>query len=405
VLGSGELMAFMFARTHPSLFRPSPEDIAAALDFDAYREYLAKRYDAELGWQNPRATSLTDEDCLGQPRVYTWDENGARTIRPLTSVDIITVGDSFTHGHEASDTETYPYRLQEITGLTVANYGVNGYGPLQATLQFERVAPRHPSAHWAILGIMYLDIERAPNAWRYALRRVAYEIFHFKPFVDISGPEPVMRANPNSPPAQTLEQLRAKVEAALDGDYWRLPRPAFPYLLHVAELAQSPAVVFDLQRRLLGANVFVEYQNPALVRGLRLVIERFLSSSRARGIQPLVLFMPQNKEDLSSLGQLVATLRKDHQDTRFLDLAEAALDWDRYNLNGTLCHPSPYGYDQIARFVAAAIKPSGPQSSPVPVGGRSDGGSQAAGTPPSSLRFATKAPISSATATSSGGGS
>jgi hypothetical protein len=70
--------------------------------------------------------------------------------------------------------------------------------------------------------------------------------------------------------------------------------------------------------------------------------------ARAHGLEPIVLFLPQKKGDLSSPARWIAALRDDHPDALFLDLADAPLDWDRYNLNRTVCQPSPYGYDQIA---------------------------------------------------------
>ena len=355
LLGSAELMAFLFTRTHGNLFRPGPEVVAQALDMAAYREFLATRYDQELGWRNPRATSMLLENCLGEPKRYTWNAAGARADGELRVVDIVAVGDSFTHGHDAADSETYPYRLQQITGAVVANYGVSGFDPLQATLQFERVAPRHAEARVAILGVMYENIARLPNAFRGAYRPISKEPFGFKPFVDVVGPEPVIRANPNAPPAVTPEELRARVETALESDYWRLPRASFPYLAGIAEVTTTRLFLFQVKKRLRGGDAFVEFEDPPLAAGLRRVIERFLSSAQAQGMAPVVLFLPENRQDLRSAAGLAAALEEDHPGALILDLADATLAWERYSLNGTRCHPSPYGYEQIARHVAAAL--------------------------------------------------
>jgi hypothetical protein len=69
----------------------------------------------------------------------------------------------------------------------------------------------------------------------------------------------------------------------------------------------------------------------------------------------IVLFLPENRQDLHSAAGLAAALEKDHPGALILDLADAALAWERYSLNGTRCHPSPCGYEQIARHVAAAL--------------------------------------------------
>lgn len=402
LLGAAELVAFLFTHTHAKFFRPGPELVAQALDMDAYREFLATRYDGELGWQNPRATSMLVENCLGEPRLYTWNVMGARAAGELLAVDVITVGDSFTHGHEASDGETWPSRLQQITGAVVANYGVNAFDPLQATLQFERVVQRHPEARVAILGVMYENILRIPNAYRGAYRPITQEPFGFKPFVDVSGPQPVVRDNPNQPPAANAEALRTRVEAALESDYWWLPRAAFPHLAGMVLVPATRVIRFHLQRRVFGRTGFVEYHDPALAAGMRAVIERFIASAEARGVAPVVLFMPQNRNDLSSAALLVATLRDERPQALLLDVAEGELDWSRYNLNGSLCHPSAYGYEQIARHVATALLERGLIDEAVRTARAPD---QVDGAPPSSLRRATKASISSATPGSIGGAS
>jgi hypothetical protein len=169
----------------------------------------------------------------------------------------------------------------------------------------------------------------------------------------------VVRDNPNAPPAETLEQLRARVEAALEADYWRLPRAGFPYLGGIVQAVQSRLFAFLVQRKVLGVKGAVEYGDPSLVRGLMHVIEQFLASTRARGVRPLVVFLPENENDRVSPARLIAELRGEHPDAVFVNFGEAAIDWERYDLVGSVCHPSPYGYDRIARFVSAAIIQNG----------------------------------------------
>ena len=45
---------------------------------------------------------------------------------------------------------------------------------------------------------------------------------------------------------------------------------------------------------------------------------------------------------------------------RVVDVAAGEMDWSRYNLenpaDGNVCHPSEYGYRQIARQLAAALR-------------------------------------------------
>lgn len=160
------------------------------------------------------------------------------------------------------------------------------------------------------------------------------------------------RRRPQSP-----EELRARVEAAIQQDYWGRPQASFPFLASVAKVLRTRTVLSAIEKKIWGSVGMLEYQDRALVRGLRRVIERFLDSARRQNLRPVVVFIPQNKHDLTSPDRLIAMLRGDRPDALFLNVGEATIDWERYNLNGTVCHPSPYGYHQIARHIALAIAP------------------------------------------------
>jgi hypothetical protein len=355
VLSMAELAAFAFAQAHPKMFAPDPETLDQALDFEGYTRFLATRYDEVVGWRNPQAETATIANCVGEPKHYRWDEHGARHTGAAGPVDVIVVGDSYTHGEEASDRESYPYRLRELSGLDVANYGVNAFDPLQATLLFERVAPLYPEASIAILGIMYENIRRLPNAYRGAYIPVAQEPYGFKPFVDVSQAQAAIQNNLNAPAARSPEELRARVEGAIAQDYWRRPQASFPYLASVVAMLHSRLFLKVVEDKIRASTIMREYSDPSLVAGLRHVIQRFLSSARRFQLRPVVAFLPENRLDRTSPERLIAALRADHPDALILNVGEARLVWERYNLSGTLCHPSAYGYDAIARYVAGAL--------------------------------------------------
>jgi hypothetical protein len=54
---------------------------------------------------------------------------------------ILAVGDSFTFGEALNDRDTWPAGLQRLTGRSVLNGGVSGYGFDQIVLRAERLAP------------------------------------------------------------------------------------------------------------------------------------------------------------------------------------------------------------------------------------------------------------------------
>jgi hypothetical protein len=73
-------------------------------------------------------------------QTFTTDSQGFRNPVSLRRADVALVGDSYVEGAYVSDDETVAIRLQELTGLTVANLGVSGYGSLQELKVLERYA-------------------------------------------------------------------------------------------------------------------------------------------------------------------------------------------------------------------------------------------------------------------------
>ncbi|MFZ2488860.1 MAG: GDSL-type esterase/lipase family protein [Anaerolineae bacterium] len=57
------------------------------------------------------------------------DARGARGPALPAPVDVAALGDSFTFGYGVNEAATWPARLAALTGLRIANLGVNGYGP------------------------------------------------------------------------------------------------------------------------------------------------------------------------------------------------------------------------------------------------------------------------------------
>src|SRR5215208_472024 len=79
-------------------------------------------YDPEIGWDSYR--------------------NGKR-VGPasLTSCGSA-FGDSFTHGDEVKDDEAWPFRLSQLLGCEIENFGVGGYGQDQAYLKYMKYRPK-----------------------------------------------------------------------------------------------------------------------------------------------------------------------------------------------------------------------------------------------------------------------
>ena len=77
---------------------------------------------------------LLDDKILGAvlaPNTSGYDEWGFRNKTVPQSVDIVAIGDSHTFGNTAKTAESWPSVLGQLTGRTVYNLGMGGYGPNQ----------------------------------------------------------------------------------------------------------------------------------------------------------------------------------------------------------------------------------------------------------------------------------
>ncbi len=85
-----------------------------------------------------------------RPLTFSTNRDGFPNLTDVDRADIALIGDSYIEGQSVSDEETAAVRLHELTGLTVANLGVSGYGSLQElkTLQKYAVPLRPRMVAW-----------------------------------------------------------------------------------------------------------------------------------------------------------------------------------------------------------------------------------------------------------------
>jgi hypothetical protein len=62
---------------------------------------------------------------------FSTDARGFRNPKTMDHADIVLIGDSYVEGYYVSDEETAAVRLAELSGRSVVNLGVSGYGTLQ----------------------------------------------------------------------------------------------------------------------------------------------------------------------------------------------------------------------------------------------------------------------------------
>jgi hypothetical protein len=130
-------------------------------------DYSRLRAAITAGWNGPEAEFIGDHEFSfrrppnahwsGRPRsnmaqlfnlpirasyqqTFSIDSRGFRNPVALDRADIVLVGDSYIEGAYVSDEETVAVRLRELTGRSVVNLGVSGYGTEQELKVFERYA-------------------------------------------------------------------------------------------------------------------------------------------------------------------------------------------------------------------------------------------------------------------------
>lgn len=129
--------------------------------------WLTGAFDRELGWTN-RASSGTG---VRADTPYNYNALGARSQREHTAepapgvLRVACFGESFTHGDEVGDLDTWPVQLEQLDArIEALNFGVGGYGPDQALLRMRREGLH--GARVALMGYMVENIGRSVNRYR-----------------------------------------------------------------------------------------------------------------------------------------------------------------------------------------------------------------------------------------------
>jgi len=349
-----ELLGFALTKTLPDLF-DQRQQILETLRPEQFEQFKQSVASDKLGWDNPAGETRRVRNCVGEEVTHTYSASRIRLHGAQASDAVVVVaGDSYTHGDEVADDATYPASLERILEAPVANLGVGGYGPEQALLKLEGLIDRFPKARVAVLSIMYENSRRMVNSYRPVYYRDTGIRFGLKPFLRDGEFQGLIGGDP----FHDFAALLKAADIAFDSDFWRRPRPQFPYALSTLRALSSPAFwVPLLDRTLIGLGIpqhRVFYSLPAIRADLRALYERFAAFARSRDIRPVVVFIPPYEQDRSSglLGIAAATDRQREAIT-FVNVG-ADFDWSRF-FRG--CHPSAEGYAMIAADVARAVRP------------------------------------------------
>lgn len=319
--------------------------------------FALEHSDPVYGWDSHGPKVAHDTTCVGSTVTYSYDVLGARLYsgyRPK-DVRIIVFGDSYTVGAEANDDDVYPAHLASLLGTSIANHGVGGYGPVLSFLNFQDKVGLYPNARIAILGVMYENIYRMMNSYW----PVLYDTFDYglKPHMS-NG---VITGFPGSEVFRDIKTFRTRAEIAYDEDFWAKPKFQFPWtfsLYRAIETNYFYFKVFQKNLRNIGIPEYtLAYKSEIITRNLISILNKFAQLSISNNLVPLVIFIPRNAYDTNSASEFLEKygFQLDNK-LGVVDVGRGLLDWDKYNIrtddSTNICHPSAYGYREIAKYMA-----------------------------------------------------
>ena len=334
----------------------------AGVSDESVRHYLANRYDADLGWDNFPGTQRDGRSVLHAPWTARYDASGAR-VSCLTGAAgngdpfVATYGDSFTHGDEVNDDETWQCALERRFQRRVTNYGVPGYGADQALLKIKRHWQQGKIAPITIFCVYEDDLRRALNRYRPFLAPDTHGTLGFKPSFRRSNDTVVLLPNPLHSEVSTVKEVKTLAISLIPTDYWARDAarvfPEFPYSM------QLLATVLRATRREASTLRFSDnIWNVPEGRAVMLhLLTEFTAGAKRYGTRPVLLMIP--KVNYSRDGRMTppykAFLREElagaRLDLQVIDVADASFDERKFNLLPFEGHPSAYGNEVIAAAV------------------------------------------------------
>ncbi len=323
-----------------------------ALSQEQYDEYVTSMTPPYMWSPKPNST-VQIPNCKGEVFSANYDRIGSRTYRGYShsKAQVLLVGDSYTHGDEVGDNDTIAAHLHSKHGIMSANLGVGGYSSVQALMMARRKTHEFKNAHTVVLGVMFENIRRNVNS--NSATFVTTSVFGVRPFVKDSNLVSVSERA--SAGRRQFQQLAEDLYAQ---DFWRRPDAEFPFALSLADLVTSRAFVLratSLMNKTIGSPQYsMDYSDEQLAEGLRVTTSAFIEWAKTAKVNPMVVFIPQNKFDRVSPIAWISRHAEAKQYFHVID--DATIDWDRYNqLSNGACHPSSYGYEKIAQAYAALL--------------------------------------------------
>jgi hypothetical protein len=347
-----ECLAFVHSRLQYGLYSGAHRYLPTITP-ELFAQFVASpRFDAELGWTAPSGSSVRRrENCVGNLWTATYEQGYRVGLGPAGGGDgaVALYGDSFVAGDEVNDNQTIASALYRKYGMPSLNFGVSAYGADQATLRFKKTLREGFRFSTAVLVVMHDDIRRMANSIRGVIGTGSTDP-GLKPYVRHGKYVPL---NYPKDYASFVEEAYRRFRE----DYWARPEARFPYTISLIRALWTPSFI----SRVMSAwrdQSFEYLVSNELRDSLQAVVFDFVETARANGIQPVVVFIPASKHTYRISEDFVARLNRALGNTLVYEFADDSVDWTRFNLSadGIGCHPSPYGYEKLADFIADAIE-------------------------------------------------
>jgi hypothetical protein len=321
---------------------------------NARKEKAVRRtFDPELGWVVRPGLEKTSTASDGRRWIYSTNENGARSGPGNQGTLLVTTyGCSYTAGVEVQNDETWQTYLAAELGGAVVNFGIPAYGTLQAVMRMERHLADGYFAPITILGIYESNLERVVNSFRPLLLPESAAVLGFKPsqryqnglieFFPSSWTDPDLSL-------QELEQL-AREAAQQDFHAEQMGNLAFPFSYQVARMVKLRVIEGPEMKK---GQLWDSVEGRAVMNDL---VDRFVAQVRAKGSEPVLLFMPSTASLFKGIAPGYAGFAAEIRDRRpkmtVIDIAEEEFSRPEFNVAPFKGHPPPYGNRVIASALA-----------------------------------------------------
>ena len=263
-----------FARFGARFHLPDPSQYVAS---ERELQRIDAVHDPDVGWRNRYETPF-GERPRGHHYGVPW---------------IATFGDSFTHGDEVDDHETWSEQLAGLLAVDVYNFGAGAYGMDQALLRFEREIHHRP-VRSALFSFISEDIRRNVSVyWKFRQPSSRFPLTKPRFLLRDGALELLPKAGATAEALRTGLRDPAFIHQMGLHDWWfnryGLPRAHPPYVRMFFTRGFWQAVA----GRRSGEDLWALDEPVALTRQ---ILIRFVRGATAQGVRPIIMHLPVLRE-------------------------------------------------------------------------------------------------------------